>query len=466
MTVIKARVDNEIFVPLTSVDVDLEKMIKRELVFFNPKIIELKRMGYSTWKVPKVIKCYRQLKNGYFLPMGFGPRLWQYVKERGDELRLEDLRVEKPIKAVKSKIVLKEAQQLALEKILKRNRSILEAKPGFGKTMLGLQTLCERGQKTLIIVHTRALLGQWQKRIADFCVLKKGDLGVIGEGKWEVGAKVTIASYQTLLSRGTKEIKNEFGLVIVDECHHVPANTFAKVVKGFAAKYCLGLTATPFRKDKLDRLMNFYIGSIIPTESLTSNDEASLLPAAAVKTTLIVKPTELWIKDAEVKEFTELGTILSEDKGRLKQVVADVSEALATGAKVIVLSERVGHCELMFEALQKKNKKCKIVMVTGQMKKVEREKLFEEIKKNKYQAIVATGGVIGEGFDWPALDHLFLTFPFSWRGKLIQYVGRVQRIAPGKKEALVYDYVDEQMLIFLAMFRKRRQAYRELGILC
>lgn len=465
MAIIEARIDNEIFLPLAQVDADLEKLIKKELAFFNPKIIELKRMGYSTWTVPKMIVCYRKLKTGFFLPIGFGPRLRQYVNSRNDELQLNDLRVEKPIEKIESKIELKDKQALALEKILKKNRCILEARPGFGKTMLGLQTLCERKQKTLIIVHTRALLGQWEKRINDFCKLQKGDLGIIGEGKWQIGEKVTLASYQTLLSRGTKEIKNEFGLVIVDECHHVPANTFAKVVKGFAAKYCLGLTATPFRKDKLDRLMTFFIGPIIPTESLTTNNEMSLLPQAAVKTKLIAPTTELTIPEAESKEFTELGTILATDKKRLKQIILDVEKAWQEKSKIIILSERVGHCEAIFAALQKRNKKMKLALVTGQMKKIDREKLFEKIKKDKYEIIVATGGVIGEGFDWPALDHLFLTFPFSWRGKLIQYVGRVQRVYPGKVEAVVYDYVDQNLAIFQAMWRKRVTTYRELGVI-
>lgn len=464
MAIIKARVAEEIFLTENQVDADLLAFIKRELVFFNPKIIELKRMGYSTWQVPKTIKCYRQLKAGYYLPMGFGGSLRRYLLSRGDELVLDDKRIEKKVAPIESKIELKENQQIALAKILKCHRCILEAQPGFGKTMLGIQTLVEKQQKTLIIVHTRALLGQWQKRLQDFCVLAPEDLGIIGEGKWQIGNKITLASYQTLLSRGTKTIKNDFGLVIVDECHHVPANTFAKVVRGFAAKYCLGLTATPFRKDKLDKLMNFYIGGIIPTSSLTTSDENSLLPKSKIQTTLIVRQTKLIIKDYEAKEFTELGTILANDYARLLQVIEDVEKAMSENKKIIILSERVGHCELLFALLKKRNKKAKAVLVTGQTQKVDREKLFEEIKKNRYQLIVATGGVIGEGFDWPALDTLMLTFPFSWRGKLIQYVGRVQRAAPGKTQATVYDYVDDNMSIFQAMFRKRLLAYRELGL--
>ncbi len=465
MKTIKATVAAQIFIPASQVKPALEKFIKKELVFFNPKIIELKRLGYSTWKVPKVIKCYRQLKSGYFLPLGFGPRFWRWCQEEKLKLILDDQRIVQPVEKIKSQITLKENQLVALNKILPKNRAILQAKPGFGKTVLALAYIVQKQQKTLIIVHTRALLAQWQKRIADFLELETEDIGIIGEGKWQIGRKITIASYQTLLSRGTKEINNLFGLVVVDECHHVPANTFAKVVRDFSAKYCLGLTATPFRKDKLDRLMNFYIGSIITTDQLETSDEQSLLPPAAVKTVLLKRETDLWIQDFELKDFTQLGTILSEDQNRLQLIINDVlTVAKDKNHRLLVLSERVGHCEALFTALKKLLPKSKMVLVTGQMKKAEREKLFEKIKKNNYQIMVATGGVVGEGFDWPEINYLFLTFPFSWRGRLIQYVGRAQRVSKNKTQAFVYDYVDEQMSIFQAMWRKRLLAYRELGV--
>ena len=485
MAKVHLTIASYIFVPTDDVDEALKKFIVRELQFFNPKIIELKRLGYSTWKVPKMVKCFSELKGGYVLPTGFGPRLRSFLQERGDEIVLEDKRMEKPVEKFNCKIKLKENQVPVVERALKLNRSIIEARPGFGKTMVGLYLMAARAQKTLIIVHTRALLTQWQKRLQENFDLAENELGMIGEGKWKIGDKVTVASYQTLLSRGTKQLKNEFGLVVVDECHHVPANTFTKVVRDFAAKYVLGLTATPFRKDRLDKLLVFYIGTIIKgadggdiygdgsqiTDGLVDvgGGSAALFPQSAVEvvpTNLIVRATQLKIPDAEEKEFTELGTILGEDSARNQLIADDVVRVIKEnkGARILVLSERVAHCENLYALIKKALPRQKIIFITGQVDKKERLKLFEQIKTNQYQIMVATGGVVGEGFDWPDLNTIFLTYPFSWRGKLIQYIGRVQRQVAGKESCQIYDYVDIENGMFKAMYRKRLRTYRELGV--
>jgi superfamily II DNA or RNA helicase len=163
-------------------------------------------------------------------------------------------------------------------------------------------------------------------------------------------------------------------------------------------------------------------------------------------------------------EFTQLGTQLTEDLGRNELILRDVLAAIQRQGKILILSERVGHCELLYRELQKRLPDLQIGLITGQVKKATREEIFTAIRANHYQVLVATGSVIGEGFDWPSIDHLFLTYPFSWKGKLIQYAGRAQRLAPGKKEAFIYDYVDSFVPMLRAMFRRRAAAYRELGI--
>jgi superfamily II DNA or RNA helicase len=463
MTTIRARVSNEIFLATNQVDEHLAQFFQQELTFPNPKLGELLRLGYSIWRVPKKIVCYRKLKSGYYLPIGFGPRLRQFLASRSQTLLLDDYRIQKPITPIKTKITLKPEQAQIQQRLLKNNRCILEARPGFGKTMLGIEVLISRLQKTLIIVHTRALLQQWQKRLTDFCFLQDGDLGIIGEGKWKLGNKITLAMYQTLLSRGTSSLKNEFGFLIVDECHHVPANTFAKIVKDMSAKYCLGLTATPFRKDKLDRLMNFYIGKIISTTTPITSESNTLLPQSKIKTTVIFRPTNLKIPHWENKDFAELGTILINSRSRLNLILADIQQAITQNGKILILSERVAQAETIYHHLLANNPDLKIILITGQQKKQEREQLFTRIKANEFSVLVATGGVVGEGFDWPNADHLFLTFPFSWKGKLIQYVGRLQRSSAGKTQAYVYDYLDVNLGIFRSMQRKRLTGYRELG---
>lgn len=476
MTIVKATVAAAITIDHSQIDDALADFIHRELTFANPKIGELIRMGYSTWRVPRQIVCYKKLKYTYVLPIGFGSKLTSFLKNRGDELQIDDHRVTVPVSPITVKFHLKTEQTAAIERLLKLNRGILEAKPGFGKTMVGIATVARRQQKTLIIVHTRALLEQWQKRLLEYTDLSKDELGLIGEGKWKIGPRVTIASYQTILSRGTKSLQREFGYVIVDECHHVPANTFAKVVRDLSARYALGLTATPFRKDKLDKLMTFYLGKIISSQPNNSNrlinednlseesSEALTTKPNQVLTNVIWRHTDFYVPQAELKEFTELGTMLSVDPARLKLVVNDALTAYHQGRQILVLSERVGHAEAIYQQLLKQAPSLKIALVTGQMKKNDRAQLFDAIKNNQYQLMVATGGVVGEGFDWPQLDALFLTFPFSWRGKLIQYVGRVQRAHPGKTTAIVYDYLDTNLSIFKAMARKRAQAYLDLGV--
>lgn len=452
---------NYIFLKLDNVDEKLEGFLKRKLNVINPKFLSAKRMGFSVYKIPKMLYNCKKLKAGFVLPIGFLGNLKKYALENDFELEIDDKRVEREIEPLDCQIELKPTQNLMLNKILRYNRVVLEAKPGFGKTMLALSYMTKRQQKTMIIVHTRALLHQWRKRIDDFFNLEASDLGIIGEGKWKLGEKITLASYQTLLSRGAKQLKNEFGLVVVDECHHVPAFTFSKVVREMAARYCLGLTATAFRKDRLDSFMNFYLGPIVETpkdSQITTHSEKK------VPTFLKIRETQLVIDNDEDLEFTLLGTKLTQDNKRNKMIIDDVYEVAKSGKKCLILTERIEHCQLLAEMIAKKSKKLKIAIANGQMKKSEREEIIHKVKDNEYDVLVATGALIGEGFDWPQLQNLFLVYPFSWRGKLIQYVGRAQRYFPGKNKVYVYDYLDNYVGMFKGMFMKRKRAYLNMGV--
>ncbi len=458
---LKVTLSNYLFLNLENVDKNLENFLKKKLDIVNPKFIDAKRMGFSIYKIPRVLYNFKKLKAGFVLPIGFLGVLKSYVAENNLILDIIDNRVEKVIEPLSCQIKLQPVQQLMLEKILRFNRVILEAKPGFGKTMLALSYLAQRQQNTIIIVHTRTLLHQWQKRIRDYFQLKKEDLGLIGESKWQIGQKITLASYQTLLSRGSKQLKNEFGLVIVDECHHVPACTFSKVVRELASRYCLGLTATAFRKDRLDSLMNFYIGPIVTTPN---DDQITVKIEKKIPTFLIMRNTQLSITNADLLEFSLLGTKLIQDEKRNALIANDVLLVMKKEAKCLVLTERIEHCQILFDLLKKKNKKLKITIANGQMNKKEREGIIFAVKNNEFDILIATGALIGEGFDWPQLDNLFLVYPFSWRGKLIQYVGRVQRYFPNKNKAFVYDYVDNYIGMFKAMFFKRKKAYFNMGV--
>lgn len=451
-----------IYIPNLFLPDKLYKYLKRDLNFPNPEFYAMERFGYSTWKTPRFIKTLEIVPDGITIPLGFLSKLKEFVEKELVKTEVIDQRtITKQIR-FSSKLLLRKDQQYVLSQLIKEDRVILEAQPGFGKTMVALALMKKRGQKTLIIVHTNTLLHQWEKRINDYFSLSKDEMGLIGDNKWKVGKKVTIASYMTLSRRGLDEIKNDFGLIIVDECHHVPANTFSTVVKQFTAKYVLGLTATTFRKDKLEKLMYLYVSDQVITAK-SNTQEKNEQSISSVKTELITRKTEFQ-GNGKLEDFQAACRMVISDVKRNSQIAGDIAEALATGTKCLVLSERLEHCEILLEMVRQKVKGIHAAIATGVMTKKQRERITIRMNQERFQLLIATGKLIGEGFDWPAVSHLFLAFPFSWKGKLIQYVGRVQRTYEGKTNAIVHDYFDNQVPMLKLMYFKRLRTYRSLGL--
>ena len=458
----KLFLGNQIFIPELYLPDTLYKFLKAKLNFANPQFHELERRGYSTWNTPRFLKHIEKVEKGILIPAGFLSEIEAFTKEHAITLQIENKQTPRTPVSFVTTVQLRPEQQKIAKRLLLYDRAILEAHPAFGKTMVALYCMKRRKQKTLIIVHTMALLAQWKKRIEEWFTLKNDDLGIIGENKWQVGKKVTIASYQTLARRGTQELKDAFGYVIVDECHHVPAHTFTNVVKQLSAAYVLGLTATAFRKDQLERLMTFYIGQIIKADSETLS--ATQLAEPTVETKLVTKKTAFQLHGKQTHEFNDLAGKLIADENRNHLIASDVAAALGAGMKCLVLSERIEHCQTLFAAIRKETKGIHGAIAEGTMTKNKREKLMKRIRQEQFQLLIATGKLIGEGFDWPELTNLFLAFPFSWKGKLIQYVGRVQRSYEGKNITYVYDYVDFDVPMLKIMYFKRLRTYRSLGL--
>ena len=422
----------------------------------------MQRRGYSTWNTHKFLKNIEVIDSGILVPAGILDEIQNFAAENNLKLEIDDQQVTIKPSSFKTTLELNPEQLRVTRELLRLNRVILEAKPGFGKTLVALYCVSRRKQPTLIVVHTRSLLHQWQKQLQTWFSLEKGELGMIGENKWKLGKKVTVASYYTLAKRGLDDIKDKFGFVVVDECHHVPANTFTQVLKSLPAKYVLGLTATAYSKDKLERLMNFYIGPVIQSKIKTrtiveENTENK------VTTHLITRKTNFTPKE-KGSDFNEISLELVEDDECNQLVIDDVVEAVQSGSKCLVLTERVDHCKTLLELMRKNLKGIHAATFTGRATKKSRENLFKRIRQDRFQVLIATGKVVGEGFDWPELTHLFLVFPFSWKGKLIQYIGRVQRQAEDKQAAYVYDYVDFEVQMLRIMYFKRLRAYRSLNL--
>ena len=459
---VKLILGNEIFIPELYLPDVLYKLLKSKLNFPNPQFYELERRGYSTWNTQRFLKHIEKIENGILVPAGILSEIETFVKNHNLTLQTENQQTTNTSIRFSTTLALRPEQQKIAKQLLTHDRVVLEAHPAFGKTMVALYCMKRRGQKTLIIVHTMALLAQWIKRIVEWFALKTDDLGIIGENKWQIGKKITVASYQTLARRGTQELKNIFGHIIVDECHHVPAHTFTNVIKQLSSGYVLGLTATAFRKDQLERLMNFYIGPTIKANNEKPSAEQPTQPT--VETKLITKKTSFHYIHKQPQEFSDLASLLIADEARNIQIATDVAEALRAGTKCLVLSERIEHCQTLLAAIRKEAKGIHGAIAEGNMTKNKREQLMNRIHQEQFQLLIATGKLIGEGFDWPELTHLFLAFPFSWKGKLIQYVGRVQRSSEGKEMAYVYDYVDFEISMLKIMYFKRLRTYRMLGL--
>ena len=422
----------------------------------------MQRKGYSTRKTPRRIYTIDVNDEGISLPVGFLTQLQSFANEQRIKLDIDDQRTTTKSITFRTSLKLNTEQQKVAAQLLKQDRAILEAPPGFGKSIVALYCIKRRRQPALVIVHRKSLLHQWRKLAEQWFELEKGELGIIGDNKWNPGGKITIASYQTLARRGFGEIVDQFGFIIVDECHHTPAHTFTKVLKLLPAKYVLGLTATPIRKDKLDKLIPLYVGRI--TKSSSKRAEISLTEDMDNVPVHVHLPRTEFIAPDKNISFNQLGQLLIVNENRNQQIVSDVINAMRIGAKCLILTERIAHGEKLLKLLRQQMKDAHAAAISGQLQKKEREKLLNRINQPRFQLLIATGKLVGEGFDWPELTHLFLTFPISWKGRLTQYIGRVQRKTEGKETAHVYDYVDYEVPMLRLMYFKRLRAYRELGL--
>jgi superfamily II DNA or RNA helicase len=438
---LRITISNYISIPVKDADRQFDKKAK----------------GFSTWDTPKMIYCLNSKGGNYIIPRGFLKNIESYLFQNSMPFQIEDKSIKTLNRAFRCRFKIYNYQKKALHEILKNNVGILEAPPGYGKTIIALASLVYRKQRTLIIVHTKELLAQWIQKIGDVLGIEKGDIGIIGGGKEKIGKKITVATYQSLVRKNLKTIVDKTGYVIVDECHRVPANTFQKVVKEFKARYLLGLTATPFRKDKLQKLMFLYLGEII--HRIDPDKISSELKG--VDSILEIRYTDFYPTFEKVKKYKKIIGALTEDENRNNLIARDIIGEYSLDKSILVLTGRKGHC---LEISQRLGQKIKHSVLTGNLSQKIRREILRDFKDKKIRVLIATGQLIGEGIDLPFLDTLFLVFPTSSKTRLIQYIGRVQRKNKGKSISKVYDYYDQYVSVLNIMFQKRKKIYEKLGI--
>ena len=336
----------------------------------------------------------------------------------------------------------------------KKDFGVVVAPPGSGKTIVGLKIISDRNQPALIIVHRKQLVEQWIERIETFLGIPKHEIGSIGQGKSKVGKKITIATIQSLSKELVKpeldSFTNSFGTIIVDECHHIPAKTFRDTIAKLPTYYLYGLTATPFRKYNDGKIIFFHLGEIIveikPTE-ISSYKQAKI----------IIRNTELDIPfNSKTDQFETLSKVLVHDSARNKLILEDIFVELKLGKKVVVITERKEHIDALNQYLKQSYE---TITLSGDDSESSRNQKWKTLKEGNYQVLITTGQYFGEGSDLQNANSLFLVYPFAFEGKLIQYIGRVQR---SEVTPTIYDYRDIKIDYLNKLFLKRNTYYRKI----
>jgi superfamily II DNA or RNA helicase len=458
---VHAVASQRIFVEKKGLPPALLNEMKRLAAFQNPEFYKKQSMRLSTAMTPRVIACAEELPEHVGLPRGCQSDLEELLRVHGVALRVEDGRQLGESLQDKFTGTLTPIQEKAANALLSHDIGVFVAPPGVGKTVVGTYLIAKRARSTLVLVHRRPLLDQWVTQLALFLGIETKEIGQIGGGKRKPNGKLDVAMIQSLLrEKEVDDLVANYGHVVVDECHHLPAVSFERVLSEVKARYITGLTATPHRRDGHHPILEMQLGPACFT--LDTKSEAARRP---FEHRLLVRETRFGTDDiASDAGIQQLYATLAGDAARNDLILNDVISTLAEGRSPILLTERKDHLDFFAERLRSFARH--VVVLRGGMTAKERREVMARlvaIPDSEERLLLATGRYIGEGFDDARLDTLFLALPVSWKGTLMQYTGRLHRLHPAKKEVRIFDYVDREVPMLLRMFEKRLRGYRAIG---
>lgn len=450
-------------------------MLKRLAAFPNPEFRAKQAMRLPVYGTPRILDCGYEDETYIGLPRGCQDTLMELLEQYDIPMSIEDKRYNGKAIDVAFNGTLRSEQEPAAQALLAEDMGVLSATTAFGKTVIGAYLIGERKVNTLILVQSSALLEQWRASLEQFLTIhevlpeppkKRGRkkkrclIGQVGAGKDTRGGIIDIAIMQSLFEGEEKEVKSfveDYGMVIVDECHHVAAFTFEKVLKAAKAKYVYGLSATPVRKDGHHPIIFMQCGPIrYLVDAKSQADKRTFSHFIIPRFTRARAPAGSGIQ--------ELYAAIVKNENRNASLVEDTVQLVREGRSPILLTERKEHAAQLATLLQGKIPNV-FLLVGSDKPKEKREKLaaLQAIPASEEVVVAATGKYIGEGFDAPRLDTLLLAMPISWRGTLAQYAGRLHRNYEGKHEVRIYDYVDVHIPMLERMYHKRLKGYAELG---
>jgi len=471
---------NMLYIPKSGVSQTALNQLKRLAAFHNPEFYKAQAMRLSVKKIPRIISCSDETVEYLCLPRGCETNLKTLFTELKIEPQFSDKTNHGRSIDVEFNGCLRDEQPLALNKLLEHDIGVLSGTTAFGKTVVAINLIAERKVNTLIIVDKVNLVNQWKRRLTEFLtinenlpalgeVTKKGRkktnsiIGQLGAGKNNLSGIIDIAVMQSLNKMDeVKDCVKNYGMIIVDECHHIAAVSFEKVLKSSNAKYVYGLTATPQRKDGHHPIIFMQCGSIRYKDD--AKKQAAKRPFehyVIPRFTSLRVPIEQNEKDVSIQElYSEIVV----NEFRNQQIIDDVVKSSEQGRNCLVLTERTAHVELLAKKLRERVPE--VISLTGGMGIKETREIMQRIADtpaDKQVTLIATGKYIGEGFDEPRLDTLFLVMPISWKGTLQQYAGRLHRHFAKKNEVQIYDYVDTHVRMLERMYHKRLNGYAAIG---
>jgi len=455
-----------------------QNRLKRLAAFPNPQFYRNQAMRMPVWNTPSVICCAEYYGNLLAIPRGCLDDMLDLFQANQVNVEIKDERCHgRPID-VAFNGALREEQTAAFEALSAHDSGILSATTAFGKTVIGAAMIAEKKVNTLILVHRSQLMSQWKERLEQFLTVKEAlpglpnhrgrqkkreIIGLYGANRDTRSGIIDIAMLQSMgKADDIRPWIRDYGMVIIDECHHVPAVSFEQVMKAVRSRYTYGLTATPKRQDGHHPILNMYLGPI--RYNVDALQQARRRPFTHVMIPRFTGTRFQLDENSKVPAISQYYDQIAQDDLRNSLILDDILECVKQGRNCLILSERTEHVRKLTALLQGQGMQVYMLLggQTGKQLK-EQMQVLRYAPQGNPLIICATGKFIGEGFDDSRLDTLFLTMPISWQGTLAQYVGRLHRLHEGKHEVRVYDYIDNHTAMLEKMYRKRLKGYSAIG---
>lgn len=453
---------DRVYIPKENLPPSIVTRLMRLAAFQNPEFYRAQAMRLPTWGKPRIVACAEDGAGFIELPRGCLDEVEALLRGLGIEPSIQDQRFPGLRLAVSFQGILRPEQETAANAMLAHDTGVLAATTAFGKTVVAAWLIAQRAVNTLILVHRKQLMEQWITRLGEFLDLPERDIGRLGGGRKKLTGKIDVALIQSLTRKGVVDDRiADYGSVIVDECHHVPAFSFELAVSRAKARYLTGLSATVARKDGHQPIVFMQCGPV--RHRVDAKRQAAKRPFSHQ---VLARPTSFRMQgepegDARI-EFLRVCEQLTKDNGRNQAICSDIVQSVQSGRAPLVLTERIDHLEALAGGLQAKG--LDLVCLKGGMgNRALKSALARAAESVPGRVLLATGRFVGEGFDSPRLDSLFLTMPVSWRGTIFQYVGRLHRLHEHKREVRVYDYADLDVPMLARMFDRRCRAYEAAG---